>query len=217
MHQKNILMVLNSLIIVPILIFLAFSVNLSFADILDNVRCVASPGNRYYCSSYSQNFTQNNQTKQTDNEQLIWQKLIEKGIKCSGIPGEVLLAVILQESGGNPYAVNINGIGGFQPKTPQDALKIIYKYGKANVDIGLMQVNYKTWAKTFNVLPKDLLNPEINICIGAKILRAYLDEHNWTWRGIGRYNATTSWKQANYAIKVANHLKRIKKWQSLQQ
>jgi len=210
-------MVLNSIVIIPVLVFLAFFVNSTFADMINNVKCIASPGNHYYCSNCSQNFTQSNQTEQTSNKQLNWQKLLETGVKCSGISGEILLAVILQESGGNPYAVNINGIGGFQPKTPQEALKIIYKYNKANTDIGLMQVNYKTWAKTFNVLPKDLLNPEINICIGAKILRAYLDEHNWTWKGIGRYNATTYWKQANYAVKVADHLKRIRQWRLLQQ
>lgn len=220
MQPKNILMVLNNVCKrkIKTIVILAITVccviffcNNSNSDLLSNEYATLAS------SAVASTITQNNEQTKNNTEGLNWQKLLDIGVRCSGgIPPDILLAIILTESGGNPYAININGVKSFQPKTAQEALKVIYKYNNANVDIGLMQVNYKTWAKVFNVLPSHLLVPEINICIGSQILRHYLDQHNWSWKGIGRYNATTEWKQANYAVKVSNKLKKIRQWWATQ-
>lgn len=131
-----------------------------------------------------------------------WEEVLSAGEKCSGLSRDLLLSVIWVESRGNPYAVNINGVGGYQPASAKNALKIIYKYNNANVDIGLMQINWKTWGRFYGISPADMLNPILNACIGSKILRDYIDDHKGSWRGVGRYNAVTYSKQVNYALKV---------------
>ena len=56
-----------------------------------------------------------------------------------------LEAVIGVESGGNPLALNVNGLAGPQPRagTPDEAATIARRYIAAgySVDIGLMQIN----------------------------------------------------------------------------
>lgn len=131
-----------------------------------------------------------------------WNNLLSIGEQCSGLPKELILSVIHVESKGNPYAVNINGVGGFQPRDIESAVKILYHYNRANSDIGLMQINYLSWGKVFNVSPVDLFRPEVNVCIGSKILRYYIDMHNGSWRGVGRYNAVSSDKATRYALSV---------------
>lgn len=140
-----------------------------------------------------------------------WKGLLDMGERCSGLSRDLILSVILVESNGNPNAVNVNGVRGFQPANAEDALKIIYHYNNANVDIGLMQINWKTWGPVYGVKPAQLLDPSYNICVGAKILRDYLEQHNWSWRGVGRYNAVSRDKQERYARKVAAMYSRVKR------
>lgn len=141
--------------------------------------------------------------------QLDWPSLLEYGEKCSGLPKDLILSIIWVESKGNPYAVNINGIGGFSPASINDSLKIIYHFNRANIDIGLMQINWLTWYPVYGLKPVDLLNPFVNVCIGSKILRHYVDKYNGSWRGVGRYNAVSYDKQTRYALKVAHVYKLI--------
>ncbi len=140
-----------------------------------------------------------------------WKGLLDTGERCSGLSRDLILSVILVESSGNPHAVNINGVRGFQPASAEAALKIIYHYNNSNVDIGLMQINWKTWGPVYGVKPAQLLDPHYNVCLGAKILRDYLEQHNWSWKGVGRYNAVSPNKQAIYAKKVAAMYSRVKK------
>lgn len=140
-----------------------------------------------------------------------WKGLLDTGQRCSGLSKDLILSIIMVESGGNPNAVNINGVRGFQPKCAESALKIIYHHNNANIDIGLMQINWKTWGPVYGVRPAQLLDPHYNVCLGAKILRDYLEQHNWSWRGVGRYNAVSQDKQQRYAKKVAAMYSRIKR------
>jgi len=142
-------------------------------------------------------------------KEIEWETLLSIGEQCSGLPRELILSVIWVESGGNPYAVNINGVGGYKPGSVESAVRILYKYNRANSDIGLMQINWLSWGKVFNVSPVDLFDPIINVCIGSRILRYYVDQHNGSWKGVGRYNAVSYNKQSLYAYKVYSVYKRI--------
>jgi soluble lytic murein transglycosylase-like protein len=142
--------------------------------------------------------------------ELDWPSLLEMGTRCSGLAEELILSVIWQESKGNPNAVNVNGVGGFFPKTRAQAMRIIYKYNRASTDIGLMQVNWKTWGPYYGLKAVDLLDPATNVCVGARILRDYVDEHKGSWRGVGRYNAVSYDKQRTYASAVGRIYKRIR-------
>jgi len=141
---------------------------------------------------------------------LDWPSLLETGEKCSALPRELILSVIWTESRGNPNAINVNGVGGFSPKTPEQAIEILYKYNKANSDIGLMQINWKTWGPHYGLRTVDLLDPATNICYGSRILRDYINEHRGSWKGVGRYNAVTHSKQLDYASRVSITYKKIK-------
>jgi len=142
---------------------------------------------------------------------LEWSSILDAGQRCSGLPKEVIFSVIWVESKGNPNAININGVGSFSPGSQSDALRIARKYNRANVDVGLMQINYKTWGPYYGLTLSHLLDPMVNVCIGSRILRNYIDEHKGSWRGVGRYNAVSYNKQVNYAQNVARTLKAVKK------
>ena len=142
--------------------------------------------------------------------ELDWQNLLETGERCSGLSREIILSVMWIESRGNPNAININGVGGFSPVSAEEALRILYRYNRPNVDIGLMQVNWKTWGPLYGLRAADLLDPATNICLGSRILRDYIDDHRGSWRGVGRYNAVTYSKQLSYATQVNRTYKRIK-------
>src|SRR5208282_6700350 len=91
---------------------------------------------------------------------IYWDGLLQRGVQCSGLPKELILSVIWEESHGNPNAVNVNGVASYSPPTPEQALRFIYRHNKANVDIGLMQVNWLSWGPVYKLSPADLLNPD---------------------------------------------------------
>ena len=59
-----------------------------------------------------------------------------------------------------------------------------------------MQINYLSWGAVYKVMPEDLLDPYLNVCIGSKILERYIDRYGY--QGIGRYNAISEHKQRRY-------------------
>lgn len=134
--------------------------------------------------------------------------LVEIGERCSGLSGRLILSIIDVESKGNPYAINVNGVGSYQPQSLSEALYLIYKHNKANTDIGLMQINYMYWGAETGLTPLELLDPKINVCVGSAILRQYIDKHGG-WRGVGRYNAASPLKQKKYILMVARSFKKM--------
>lgn len=142
-------------------------------------------------------------------EAIDYTALVALGSRCSGLNEQIIKSIIYVESRGNPYAVNVNGVGGFQPSTLRDALRVLYKYNRANSDLGLMQINYLTWGRATKLTPIQMLDPEINVCLGSVILRDYINTHGG-WKGVGRYNAVSPKKQREYILRVASIYRRIK-------
>jgi len=89
---------------------------------------------------------------------LIAKSLVESS-KEFNVPLSILIAIAWQESHFNPYACSNYGC------------------------IGIMQVNPKVWSETLNIPESVLVYPDVNIKVGAYILRYY-------------YNQTGSWKEA---------------------
>lgn len=112
-----------------------------------------------------------------------------------GVPIDLLRAIAKQESNFNPKAMGKNTNG--------------------TQDIGLMQIN-STWLKKGQVLGRmgvtsqDLLEPCVNLHVGAWILKKNFEQFGYNWRAIGAYNARTEYKRVNYANNVNKHLKKIK-------
>lgn len=92
---------------------------------------------------------------------------------ATGIPVELILAVSHVESGFHPSAINVAGRS-FQPSSRYEAEWVLKRSGD-NVDIGLMQINWGHWGKKFGLSKSDLLDPWLNVLLGARILaRAYV-------------------------------------------
>jgi len=89
---------------------------------------------------------------------LVAKSLVESS-KEFNIPLSILIAVAWQESHFNPYACSNYGC------------------------IGIMQVNPEVWSEMLNIPESILIYPDVNIRVGAYILRYY-------------YNLTGSWKEA---------------------
>lgn len=117
-----------------------------------------------------------------------------------GIEPELLQAIAIVESNGNPDAVNSNRDG--------------------SIDVGLMQINsfhFETLSK-FRISQKDLINdPCQSVMVGAWILASQMQVFGYSWAAVGAYNAgATNTPKRNalrqiYIRKVAPHYARLKK------
>lgn len=117
------------------------------------------------------------------------------------VPSKVLFAIGLQESGKKhegkflpyPWTLNIKGKGyrfaSFEHACV--ALKIALKQ-RYSTDVGMMQIHWQSHGHRLgkNVNPCALLNPEINVKMGALVLREQLNRSpNDVWKAVGRYHS----------------------------
>lgn len=111
-----------------------------------------------------------------------------------GVAEELLRAIATHESGFDAGAVGYNADG--------------------SRDIGLMQIN--TWwlprLERYGIREEHLLEPCLNVHVGAWILAGNIRQYGYTWTAVGAYNAGTAatkdaaWRRENYAHKVADRL-----------
>ncbi|MGV2433258.1 MAG UNVERIFIED_CONTAM: transglycosylase SLT domain-containing protein [Rickettsiaceae bacterium] len=107
--------------------------------------------------------------------------------KKYGIPSGILMAISRVESGMNIFSLNINGRP-YIAKSQNEAVKIIKQSissGISNVDIGIMQINYRWHGKEFASL-EDMLKPSQNIDYAAAYLRILKEQHG-SWKKAIRY------------------------------
>jgi soluble lytic murein transglycosylase-like protein len=77
-------------------------------------------------------------------------------------------------------------------------------------DIGLMQVNsgeLRGLAR-YGIRRGHLFNPCVNAYVGTWILARKIKRFGLTWKAVGAYNASTPWKQLNYANAIYRRLQR---------
>lgn len=99
-----------------------------------------------------------------------WCPLSDRACGIQGLPSSVVEGIIRVESGGHPWALHV-GIGNgytFYPKSPAEARRILAVALALtdNVDIGLMQVNWRTWREMVRGLgldAYDLLDAQVNM------------------------------------------------------
>jgi type IV secretion system protein VirB1 len=88
-----------------------------------------------------------------------------------------IVQIIRTESGGDPYALNVNGFGRIYPKGAEAARVQAEAaiQGGYSVDIGLMQINSQH-LKRFRLSVRQAFDPCTNLRVGAALLKAsYLD------------------------------------------
>lgn len=135
--------------------------------------------------------------------------------EAMGVPGTLALAVILTESRGQPYAVRINrGAGVAHYPATYEAARRVATAGLTqtdNLDLGLMQVNYRHQGRPRGLTPAELLQPQVNLQVGCTVLRDGLLGDGPLWQRVGRYHSSNPARQWTYALRVTRWLERLTK------
>jgi hypothetical protein len=126
---------------------------------------------------------------------------------ATGIPVELLLAISHVESGFHPHAINMSGQSYF-PSSRNEALRLLRRSGE-NVDIGLMQVNWGFWGDKFRLSKSEVLDPQFNVLVGAKILEHCVRVRGSWWKGVGIYHSPHDALQREYVEKVWRSYRRV--------
>ncbi len=146
----------------------------------------------------------------TGAEPLRLRELVEEAATRARVAPNLISAIVWVESRGWPWALNVRGTA-IWPRTLEDARRILSRLSD-DVDIGLMQVNWRTWGPTLarsGIHRADLLDPWTNLVVGSQILR-WATEAEAGWDGVGRYHSATPWRKHRYAWAVA------RTWRALQ-
>ena len=126
---------------------------------------------------------------------------------ATGLPVELLLAISHVESGFQPHALNVSGRS-FFPSSIYEAMGVLKRSGD-NVDIGLMQVNWSYWGIRFGLSKSELLDPQLNVLVGAKILEHCIRVGGSPWIGVGLYHSPENFLQREYVEKVWQSYRRV--------
>lgn len=135
------------------------------------------------------------------------EKLFSRHCASAGVPKDLAMAVARQESGLRPLCVNVAGKD-YWPESRAEAAEIIRKAQKENrsFDVGLMQINSQ-WISRWGMDPVSLLDPEVNIRCGLRILREEIGRHGLNWRAVGSYHSPNPERGRRYAWMVYGRLK----------
>lgn len=96
-----------------------------------------------------------------------------------------------------------------------DATAFVYRMfamGHTNLDLGLMQINYKVHGKKFRGV-SDLFDPNINVHYAANYLMEHRQTRDW-WGSVGRYHSGTAFYANRYVKKVYAWYKRVHDYNS---
>ncbi|MBQ9537369.1 MAG: lytic transglycosylase domain-containing protein [Desulfovibrionaceae bacterium] len=123
-----------------------------------------------------------------------------------GIPPNLLKAIARQESGCQPWIINIRGRD-YYPRSKAEALELCEYAANANLsyDVGLMQIN-RYWIRKYQLPHSLLLDPFDNIYTGGFILAQEIKRSGLTWKAVGNYHSPTTWRALDYARKIRAHL-----------
>ena len=138
-----------------------------------------------------------------------WCPLSRSACGIEGLHSRVVEGIILVESGGNPWALHV-GIGkgySFYPKNRHEARRFlaVSLALTSNVDIGLMQINWKTWGRTVRDLglsAYDLLDPKVNLRLGCHVLAEAMATRGTFEARLGRYHSRHRERGRWYAGRV---------------
>ena len=138
-----------------------------------------------------------------------WCPLSQRACGVAGLHSSVVEGIIRVESGGHPWALHV-GIGkghAFYPANEREARRFLAVALALtdNVDVGLMQVNWRTWGKTARGLgldAYDLLDAQTNVWLGCRILAQALSGRGSFEARLGRYHSRRPQRGRWYAQRV---------------
>jgi hypothetical protein len=112
--------------------------------------------------------------------------------KQYAIPTGLLYSIALVESKINPYAINVEGKAIFS-KSKSAALETIKYYrrlGVTNIDIGIMQINYRWHGREFTSI-EQMINPVHNLAYAAQLLTSLYKIHGSWHKATRLYHSAT--------------------------
>ena len=137
--------------------------------------------------------------------------LWQQAAKAHGVDPVLLYSVALFESGRHgdknkvgpwPYALHFNQAGvSIYALSAREARFVLAHVTTDNVDIGLGQVNYKSWRHLVR-RPEDLLDPKINLTVASQVLAEAMKSTPDPELRVGRYHSWTEWRARAYGRKV---------------
>ena len=139
-----------------------------------------------------------------------WDDEIDRSCRALGVHPSIVHAMIEVESGGNPYVLNAR-LGttwvAYYPtsRAVADVLLRVLLTQTTWIDVGLMQIHVRIWAPQLDLLPRLLLDPQVNVRVGCMILAHYLNGRGPLWQRIGRYHSRTPGRNEAYAQKILAH------------
>ncbi len=130
--------------------------------------------------------------------------LIAKAEIQNKIPRGLLGAIAEVESSHKSYAINLGGRS-IYASSYSEALSEVKKQvslGKTNIDVGVMQLNYRWHRKSFSSL-EDMLSPKTNISYAASLLKSLYNQHgNWQ-QAVRHYHSANLKHSRKYSRKVS--------------
>lgn len=142
-----------------------------------------------------------------------WCPLSVRACGVPGLPSSVVEGIIHVESSGRPWAIGV-GLGArhrsLYPATRFQArvvLRLLLGYReRANVGVGLMQVNWLWWGDRLEAMgigALDLLDPHTNLRAGCLVLREALTGTSGSLEArLGRYHSWRKESGRRYAERV---------------
>jgi soluble lytic murein transglycosylase-like protein len=130
-------------------------------------------------------------------------RLIKSTEEQYGIPSGLLEAIAFVESGINNHVINIAGKAVIATNN-NEALKVISdarENGIRNIDVGVMQLNYRWHSKSFANI-QEMLNPKNNIECAAKFLLSLKKQYGTWYAAICNYHSSKPNHQRKYSYKV---------------
>ena len=105
------------------------------------------------------------------------------------VPLDLLIAIAGAESGYHPWALNIQGHQIFC-RSREEAETVLATSSTDDIDIGLMQINWRFWgARSGATSKRELLDPRRNLAVGAAILKDGLSRGGTLWQRISNYHS----------------------------
>jgi hypothetical protein len=116
----------------------------------------------------------------------------------ASVPADLLIAIAGAESGYHPWALNIQGHQVFC-QSRAEAENVLANTPTDDIDIGLMQINWRFWGPRSGVASKqELLEPGRNLALGAAILKDSLSRGGSLWHRISNYHSGGAAERERY-------------------
>ncbi len=131
------------------------------------------------------------------------EQLIQTTERQYGIPSGLLAAIAQVESGMNAHAINVSGKSSVASGIYEasDLIANARDKGISNIDVGVMQINYRWHANGF-ANTQEMLNPKRNIEYAAKLLKSLKAKHGTWYEAVKYYHSAKPEHHKKYSRKV---------------